>query len=189
MRKYIDMVGESIDLTESDDGPEWFRWMFGTAIFNIDQARQMIETGEVKAQKHSVPVANCYLLLGLDKEEFGSNEFTDDWDSGRGINPMSAIQKRSTMQGMPDDKLNEPALIAMIDGADIMGRVGLKLDKKGREESKPSPVLIDGNHRLGRMYLEGVETAYVYVIPHEEALKFCYDRHMQPILKDASYRR
>ena len=150
--------------------------------------RRLIASGEVKAEKVTVPVQNCYQLLGLDKDEFGSQDFSDDWDSGRGINVMSAIQKRSAMKDIPDKFYNEPPLLVMLNSSDIMRRGGLKLDKKDQaEHSKPSPVLIDGNHRLGRMYLEGAESAVVYKIDHDEALKFCFDRYMQPILKKASY--
>jgi hypothetical protein len=179
-----------IPLTEGFDHPhlkgeeEWFRWMFGTAFFNADQARRMIASGEVQAQLHTVAVKDCYALLGLDKEEYGSNEFTDDWTSGRGINPMSAIQQRSTMKGMPDDKFNEPAIIVMVDSTDLMKRSGIKTKKTPEDlNGKRSPFLIDGNHRLGRLFLEGAEQAQVYVVPHEEALKFCYDRNMRPMLK------
>jgi hypothetical protein len=181
MRKWIDLMEEKAE-------PEWYRYL-GMFFFNIDLARKMIASGEVHAKLVQMPVKNCYQLLGLDKDEYGSNEFTDDFDS-RGINPLSAIQKRSTMKGMPDDKLNEPALVVMWNAADAMGRVGLKFDKGAEGEySKPSPILIDGNHRLGRLYLEGAESATAYLIPHEEALKFCFDRYSHPLLRDASFRR
>lgn len=164
--------------------PEWFRWMYGTCWFNVDQARKMIESGEVKAEKSTVPVKNCYALLGLDQSEFGSKDFTDDWEAGRGINMMSAITQRKHMQGMPDEKYNEPAIIVMWRSQDAMKRAGVKLPKKALEvEDKAFPVIVDGNHRLGRMYLEGVETAYVYVVQYEEALKFAYDGNHQPMLK------
>jgi hypothetical protein len=169
--------------SEKVGGVEWFRWLHGIANFNINMAREMLESGYCKGQKHSVKVKDCYRLLGLDLNEFGSQDFQNDWDAGRGISITSAVMSRNKMHEIPDDKMEEPAIVAMIDSDDLMKRCGLKMQKGHKPLNKSYPVLIDGNHRLGRMFLEGKESAVVWVVPYEEVLKFAFNRNMNPVLK------
>lgn len=179
MRKWIDSIRETFDHPHLRGEDEWFRWLHGVVWFNVDEARRKIASGEVKASPHTVETRKMYALLGFDEDEFGSEDFRDDMEAGRGFDMFSAVQQRSNMKGMPDDKLNEPALIAMLDGVALMKQLGMKAD---HGVSKPAPVLIDGNHRVARCFLEGKPTINVLVIPHDEVLKFAYHNE-QPVLK------
>jgi hypothetical protein len=64
-----------------------------------------------------------------------------------------------------------------------MKRLGYKIDKNAKED-EPAPWLVDGNHRISRLFLEGYEgDVKIYIVPHEEALKFAYDKYRRPILQ------
>lgn len=181
-----------IDLTEKDDlrdvhphlrgEEEWFSFLWGSFQLNIDQCRRGIADRSIKAELHDVKPIQFGPLLGLDEAEFGSNDFKDEFKAHT-INMGAAATNRTHMTGLPEEKLFEPAIIVMWKSLDGMKRAGYKIDKNAGED-KPAPWIVDGNHRLSRLFLEGhEEPVKVYVVPHEEALKFCYDRYRKPIIR------
>jgi hypothetical protein len=85
------------------------------------------------------------------------------------------------MKGMPDEKLMEPAIIVLWKTIDAMVRAGLK-KVDDRPNEKPAPFIVDGNHRLARLFLEGhTQPVPIYIIPYQEALKFAYDNTQRPL--------
>jgi hypothetical protein len=158
---------------------EWFSFLWGSFWLNIDKARRGLASGDIKGELHEYPVQSFRALLGLSENEFGSHDFEEPTS----FDLLSAATSRSHMRGIPDEKLLEPGIIVMWKSADSMRRVGMSIDPG---EDKPSPWLIDGNHRLSRLYLEGYgKPVAVWIIPYEEALKFAFDRSRRPIIGSA----
>ena len=145
--------------------------MWGTFWLNIDEARRGIAAGTIKAETQMVPVIKLKAFLGLEDSDFGSNDFNDP----SGFDLMSAVQTRKHMKGMPDDKYNEPAMIVLWKNSDAMVRAGMKKINEHPDE-RAAPWIVDGNHRLARMFLEGREEPVpIYIVPYQEALKFAFD--------------
>lgn len=182
MRKWIDLT-ENEDLRDIHPHlrgeQEWFSFLWGTYWLNVDQCREGIANGTIKASLETVNVIQLKALLGMSDSDFGSNDF----DEPMSFDLMAAATSRKHMTGLPEEKLLEPAIIVMWKTLDGMKRAGYKIDKKA-EADKPAPWIVDGNHRLSRLFLQGYDQPIgIYVVPHEEALKFAYDRHRRPILK------
>jgi hypothetical protein len=153
-----------IDLLEQMDHPhlrgedEEFSYLYGSVIFNVDLARRLIASGNIIPQDYAMPVKKAGdLFLHMNEFEFG--------DDGK-ISKMSlggnAIDFER-LDSIPSEKMAEPALMVMF--------LASVVQKKGYD--KEVPILIDGTHRLARLYREGVDTMPTYLIREmKDVMKF-----------------
>jgi hypothetical protein len=148
---------------------EWFKLFFRYFI-NVDEAKRMIASGEIKPERVTYPVKVIVeRLFGMDSEDFGSKKFEDDPLHDAFSGP--AVQ-RSRMGNIPAEKMMEPPLFVMFRADEAMAILD---GKPLPETAKDFPVLADGNHRMVKRYLEGdkgsVECDFIL---WDDVKKICY---------------
>ncbi len=147
---------------------EWFKIFFSYWI-NVDQAKRMIASGELTPKRVSYPVRHiAETRFEMNPSEFGSRSYEDSNSFSMSGPPVD----RSRMPGIPDEKMDEPLLWVMFN-SDLADALANR--HKYRGEGKEFPVMVDGNHRLIKRYLEGDEgTVECDFLVGEDVLKVCY---------------
>lgn len=125
-----------IRLVETHE-PEFFNYLFGNVQFSVGLARDLIDSGEIKAVPYDMPVQKAgRMLLNLHDYEF-------DAEGNRTSFPvLGTYFSFDRMKQIPDERMAEPALMVMWNPH--------VLNPKAPDQAYP--ILIDGNHRLARRY-------------------------------------
>lgn len=155
MRAHIDLVAKLMEAPGQTEDDEWFSANYGIHEINVDEARRLIASGEVKAKPYAMPVKlGGMKLLGLPESQFGSGSDEEgDLDVFQG-----AAVDRKHAKSIPDEKFAEPLLMVMWNEYEGL-KSGFK-KPQGLDRIDPAatrPLLVDGNHRLTRRFLEGDE--------------------------------
>lgn len=146
---------------------EIFSMLHGAYTLNVDLARRLIASGEIQATPYAMPVLKGgQMLLQLDADEFGAG----DVDGELGMGMTHVDRKRFAV--IPAEKFDEPAIMVMWNAL----RADPKMNRGMPDQAYP--VLIDGNHRLEKRFLDGDEgTMSTLVIrDFDDIKKFAYDR-------------
>jgi hypothetical protein len=153
MRSYINVVASLFE----DDRPEdeWFSANFGLHDINVGEARRLVASGKVQAVPYDMPVKEAGIrLINLNPNEFGSGSM----ESRPGVFGGAAVDRRYT-KTIPDEKMAEPLLLVMWN--EYEGTKAAFPDRpaalKGIDPQRSYPILVDGNHRLTRRFIEGDE--------------------------------
>ena len=131
---------------------EVFRAYFVYGL-NVDMARRLIASGEITAVDYAMPVQKAgQMLLGLSEAEFGCAPPGGPYPEERGISMMATHVDRRLLADIPAEAMALPALMVMWDTDASHRLVNRSAKPTG---SAPHALLVDGNHRLARRYLEG----------------------------------
>lgn len=149
MRKWIDILGEANNAHVTGED-EWFKYMWAFSV-GVDLAKRKIASGEITPMVREYTVREMVekLFPTVDRNDFGSKNFEDE----NSFDLVGPPVTRSRMAAIPEEKYAEPVLFMMWDSEEAMRLIGLPL--ADAETGKQHPVLIDGNHRLMKRYLDG----------------------------------
>ena len=127
---------------------EVFRFM--DLKFDIDEAYKLIKAGQVKA-----------VLKDWNIEQYAKEVLALDRNHPDRIPKSIFIRINAEhVQELPDDRVEEPGIVAV-----------------ARLNGTPFTFVIDGNHRLVKRYLSGLNTMRMYVIDDpKESEKFAVNR-------------
>lgn len=170
-----------ISLVEAHDHPhvrgedEWFSANFGMHEINVDEARRLIASGAVKATPYQMPVKQGgERLLGLSASQFGSrSEDTSDLDTfaGGGVDRGYAMK-------IPDEHMETPGLILKWNEREGQRAFAPKKPSawKDIDPGQSYAMLVDGNHRLTKRFLEGDEGTMPFLLVQDwnDIAKFSY---------------
>lgn len=132
---------------------ERFRLFFVYEL-NVDEARRLIASGDIRARRWDMPVrAGGERLLSMDPAEFGSAPSGGPYAGDTATNLFANLVERDRLASIPADRMGDPALMVMWDT-----NRGTRLTNPRAKEDpalRPTPQLVDGSHRLARRFLEG----------------------------------
>ena len=180
MRSWIDLF-ESHDHPHTRGEDEWFSAMFGMVMINVDQAKRMVNSGEITARAVQYPVRQIMdSIYEMDEGLFGSQKLEPDTFS---VSMMGPPIEHKRLASIPADRMNEPVYFVMLDSVETMWLLGMEKEKP--ESSNPRPQIIDGNHRLYRRYVEGDEgsTECLFIL-WPDAKKITFDKRNQITLAE-----
>lgn len=119
----------------SNEGDEVFSLFGGAVKLDIKKARKMIRTGRISYTKNSIPIAEyAEGSYALSKDVGWPSKQAKDAKVGLNLNHAQKIS---------GDRLDEPGIIIQYPGGAL---------------------IIDGNHRCARKYMDGESTMEFYVL-------------------------
>ena len=190
MREFMTIV-ETHNHPHARGEDEWYKYLFGTFSINVDEARRLISNGTIKAKHYDMPVKKGGVMLqGLTEKDFGSRDFRNDSEklkTGPISIPMVGHADAGEAIKIPDDKMTEPLLMLMWHQYEATKAV-IGNGKKPLEGLQPGasyPVLVDGNHRLLRRFLEGSEgtLSTLVVTDWQDICLFTYHNGQRLVVK------
>lgn len=150
---------------------EWFNLLFGQYRLNVSEAGRLLAAGELKAETRGYDIQDLgrHALL-MKAEEFGAKTF----DDSRPCSLLAPVVNRSYLPTLTADRLAEPPLLIVFDTDKAAGLTASTIKPDG----SVYPILVDGNHRVARRYLDGTpdEVACLVISDWDEVCKVLYDR-------------
>lgn len=168
MRNFINIVEHNHPHARGED--EWFKFMF-VYMMNVDEARRMIQSGEISTKEATYSVKDFAVRgLGAKANDFGSRNYEPRTSFSLFAEPPVDYALIPTI---PEDRVNEDPLCVFWNSMAMANALGE--DTEGLTEGSALTV-IDGNHRIMRRFLEGDEgTVTIQVVTEpEDIAKFTY---------------
>jgi hypothetical protein len=154
----------------TDNTDEWFKYLLFE--FNITEIREAIAAGKIKPNSTSYSAKRILdqMYPSTPEDIYGSNDFSDRGIEGAWLrNPVYYPDA----ENIPDEVVdNEPPIFVMWKPDAAMA---LYKGTEAPAEGITAPVLIDGHHRLTKLYVRGDDRMVnCFFIDFEDILPYCY---------------